>query len=78
MQHYEPVSFCALLPVRHTHFKTDVLRLVSNEVWILLHERLTLVAIFDTYDTPNFKTVVLCLVSYEGRVKRFLLLHKQL
>ena len=35
-------------------------------------------AIFLTYDTPTFKTKVLCLVSNEGRVKHLVLLYKQL
>ena len=32
--------------------------------------------IFDSYDTPTFKTEVLCLASNEGRLKRLLLLYK--
>ena len=35
-------------------------------------------AIFDSYNTPTFKTEVLCLVGNEGWVKRLLLLYKQL
>ena len=35
-------------------------------------------AIFPMYDTPTFKTKALYLVSNEGRVKRLLLLYKQI
>ena len=34
--------------------------------------------IFHMYDTPTFKTKMLCLVNNEGQVKRLLLLYKQL
>ena len=38
----------------------------------------TYFAIFDSYDTPTFKTEALRLVCNEGRPKRFLLLYKEL
>ena len=73
-------------------FKTNALRLVSNEgrlkrLLLLNGQYSPSLAItgeafryfnFESCDTPTFKTESLRLVSYKGRVKSLLLIYKRL